>query len=401
MDESGIGWKKTVPFGRRRAVPRVCVVDGKPHIRRFLSETLQELGFVTRECGRLTELAEVLADFQPDLVVLGLLKPESEVTKALQVLLSARFSGRVMLFGGRASTSLMGLQDLGEQVGLAMLPPLGTPFRDNDLHQNLSPFLPIPDSPRFDVDVEEALRNNWLELWYQPRIGLREMMLVGAEALIRMRHPTWGIVPPASFISDADDTNLRALSEFVVERAMADWSFFSTGRTPIDLTIHLPAALLGDSRFMERVWLRLPDHAAFAKLLVEIDSAEARRDHVLVRQAARYLQNYNIGISIDDVMAEASWVDIADFPIAELQIDASFIDGVADDRAKRTACEMALDIAKRLGAKTVAKGLERTADCRVVCQIGLDVGQGFLFAKPMEASRFARTMLRHQAAKPR
>ena len=400
MDEMNFARGNTVQFGRRRAVPRVCVVDAKPHIRRFLSEALQELGFITRDCGRLTELSEALTDFQPDLVVLGLLKPESEVTKALQVLLTAHFTGRVMLFGGRASTALMGLQELGEQVGLGMLPPLGTPFRDSDLHQNLSPFLPIPDSPAFDVDVEEALRNNWLELWYQPKINLREMVLAGAEALVRMRHPTWGIVPPASFIPDADDPNLRALSEFVVERAMSDWTFFSTGRTPIDMTIHLPAALLGDTGFVERMWLRLPDHVAFAKLFVEIDSAEARRDHVLVRRAARHLRNYNVGISIDDVMAEASWVDIADFPIAELQVDADFINGVADDRAKRAACEMALEIAKRLGARTVAKGLERTADCRTVCQLGFEIGQGFLFAKPMEAARFARTMLRHLAAKP-
>jgi EAL domain-containing protein (putative c-di-GMP-specific phosphodiesterase class I) len=226
------------------------------------------------------------------------------------------------------------------------------------------------------------------------------MLLSGAEALIRMRHPTWGIVLPASFIPDADDPNLRALSEFVVERAMADWSFFSAGRTPIDMTIHLPAALLGDSAFIERMWLRLPDQAAFAKLFVEIDSAEARRDHSLVRRAARHLQGHNVGISIDDVMAESSWVDVADFPIAELQVDASFIDGIADDRAKRTACEMALKIGKRLGARTVAKGLERTADCRVVCQLGFEIGQGFLFAKPMEAARFARSMLRHLAAKP-
>ena len=145
MDQQGFTGRNTVQFGRRRAVPRVCVLDAKPHIRRFLADTLQELGFITRECGRLTELSEALADFQPDVVVLGLLKPESEVTRALQVLITARFAGRVMLFGGRASTALMGLQELGEQVGLAMLPPLGTPFRDSDLHENLSPFLPIPD----------------------------------------------------------------------------------------------------------------------------------------------------------------------------------------------------------------------------------------------------------------
>ena len=120
----------------------------------------------------------------------------------------------------------------------------------------------------------------------------------------------------------------------------------------------------------------------------------------LVRAAAKQLEDYNVGISVGDVMAEASWVDVADFPIAELQVDGDFINGCADDRAKRMACEMAVEIAKKLNTRTLAKNIERTADCRVACQMEFDAGQGFLFAKPMEAHRFARTMLRRRSAAP-
>jgi EAL domain-containing protein (putative c-di-GMP-specific phosphodiesterase class I) len=400
MSASGYAQRNTLQFGRRRIAPRVCVVDVKPHIRTFLADALEELGFIARQCGHLKDVAAALSDFDPDLIVLGLLKPESEVTKTLHLLVSSNFSGRVMLFGGRAASSLMALQELGEQTGLAMLPPLGTPFRDSDLHENLSPFLPIPESPSLVVDVDEAMQNGWLEMWYQPKIDLREMMLCGAEALIRMRHPAWGIVPPAAFIPQYGDPNLRVLSEFVVKQVMTDWIFFSKSRAPIDMTIHVPAELLADREFIDRMCLQLPDHAAFARLFVEISSADLRRDHAPIRAAAKRLEDYNVGISIGDVMAEASWVDVADFPIAELQIDGEFINGCADDPAKRTACEMALAIAKKLKAKTLAKNLERTADCRAVCKMGFDAGQGFLFAKPMEAHRFARTMLRHQSAKP-
>ena len=207
MNRSGHEHQNTVPFGKRRIAPRVCVVDAKPHIRRFLADALEELGFVSRPCGRLTEVSAALADFNPDLIVLGLLAPESEVTKTLHLLISAGFKGRVMLFGGRAASSLIALHELGEQIGLAMLPPLATPYRDSDLHENLSPFLPIPESPSLAVDVEEAMRNGWLEMWYQPKINLREMLPCGAEALIRMRHPTWGIVLPAAFIPQHDDPN--------------------------------------------------------------------------------------------------------------------------------------------------------------------------------------------------
>jgi EAL domain-containing protein (putative c-di-GMP-specific phosphodiesterase class I) len=135
---------------------------------------------------------------------------------------------------------------------------------------------------------------------------------------------------------------------------------------------------------------------AFARLFVEISSIDIRRDHALVREAGRRLEQYNIGISVGDVMAEASWVDVADFPIAEFQVDGDFINGCADDPAKRAACERVVEIAKRLQARTLAKNVERTADCRAVCQMNFDAGQGFLFAKPMEAQRFARTMLRRR-----
>jgi EAL domain-containing protein (putative c-di-GMP-specific phosphodiesterase class I) len=380
--------------------PRVCVVDVKPHIRAFLADALEELGFISRPCGRLAEVGAALADFNPDLIVLGLLAPESEATKTLHLLVSGDFRGRVMLFGGRAASSLMALHELGEHVGLAMLPPLGTPYRDSDLRENLAPFLPIPESPSLVVDVDEAMRNGWLEMWYQPKINLREMLPCGAEALIRMRHPTWGIVPPAAFIPQYNDPNLRDLSEFVVKRVMEDWTFFCTGRPPLDMTFHLPAGLLEDRGFIDRMCLQLPHHAAPAKLFVEISSVDIRRDHALVRAAAKQLEDCNVGISVGDVMAEASWVDVADFPIAELQVDGHFINGCADDRTKSTACEMVIEIAKKLNARTLAKNLERTADCRAVCQMDFDAGQGFLFAKPMEVHRFARTVLRRQSAVP-
>ena len=395
---SSLEHRNTLQFGKRHVAPRACVVDVKPHIRTFLADALEELGFIARPCGRLPEVAAELVDFNPNLIVLGQLTPESEASKTLHLLLSAGFKGRVMLFGGRAQSSLLALHELAEQIGLAMLPPLATPYRDSDLRENLSPFLPIPESPSLVVDVEEALRNGWLEMWYQPKIDLREMLPCGAEALVRLRHPTWGIVPPAAFIPQHGDPNLRELSQFVVSQVTRDWTFFSKGRPPLDMTIHLPAALLEDRAFVDWMCLQLPEHIASAKLYIEISSVDVRRDHALVRAAARRLEDFNVGISVGDVMAEASWVDVADFPIAELQVDGEFINGCADDRAKRTACEMAIDIAKKLKARTLAKNLERTADCRAVCQMGFDGGQGFLFAKPMEAHRFVRTMLRRQSA---
>jgi EAL domain-containing protein (putative c-di-GMP-specific phosphodiesterase class I) len=386
--------RKFARFGQRRLAPRVCIVDSKPHIRTFLAEAFEDLGFIAEPCGRAPDVAAALADISPDLVVLGLLAPESDVAKVLHFLASERFAGKVMLFGGRASQVLLALHELGEQAGLAMLPPLRTPFRDSDLAENLKEFLPVPPPPSVAIDVDEALRNGWLEMWYQPRIALRDVSLAGVEALIRMRHPAWGIVLPAAFIPGSGDPRLIAMSEFVIERTFADWSAFVARRGPIGLTIRLPMSALEDPGFIERMCLRLPDHAALAPLTVEIASVEIGRDPDLTRRAAKQLSDFGVGISIDDVMAEASWVDVGGFPIAELQVDRDFIEGCAGDRHKRTACGMALSIAAKLGARTVAKGIESAADFKAVCAMGFDYGQGFLFAKPMDAAKFLRVMLR-------
>ena len=383
---------KPAQFGHRRIVPRVCIVDGKPHIRTFLASAFEELGFIAEECARVSDVAAALVGAPPDLIVLGLLLPESEVTKTLHVLARSRFGGKVMLFGGRGSTVLLALHDLGEQTGLAMLPPLRTPFRDSDLRENVSTFLPIPSSPSVPIDVDQALRNNWLELWYQPKIDLRQMALRGAEALIRMRHPTWGVVPPSSFIPGEADPQLRVLSEFVIGRAMADWTAFIRGGQSIEMTVHLPMSVLEDSGFIDRMCLQIPDPSA--RLTVEITSVDVGRNPVSARRAAKQLASYNVGISIDDVACEASWADIEDFPITELQVDRSFINGCANDPHKRAVCGMILKIAQRLSARANAKGIENSADFQTLCDMGFELGQGFLFAKPMEMQKFARTMMR-------
>jgi EAL domain-containing protein (putative c-di-GMP-specific phosphodiesterase class I) len=393
-----LGVHKPVQFGHRRMAPRVCIVDHKPHIRTFLAEALEDLGFLARQCGRASEVNAELKKGELDLIVLGLLAPESDVTSVLHVSALSGYRGKVMLFGGRASPALLGLHDLGERLGLAMLPPLLTPFRDSELQDNLSAFLPVPPSPSLPIDVEEALANEWLELWYEPKIDLRRMSLRAAHAQVRMRHPAWGVVAPASFIPTDHDPKFRALSEFVVERAMADWVWFARRRTAVELVIPLPMSFFEDLAFVDRLCHRLPGQAAAAKLTVEISSIDVGRDTELVARAARRLAACNVAISIDDVMAETSWVDVGDFPIAELQVDRSFIAGCAGDRQKRAACAKVLKIAERLGARTTAKGLDAPADFRAVCDMGFDFGQGILFGKPMDAQKFARTALRGQPA---
>src|SRR5713101_7796507 len=168
---------KVATFGRRKVAPRVCVADSKQHIRRFLGEALEELGFITCECMQANDLDAVLYNHLPDLIVLGLSAGGVAAGEMLNALAAKAFDGKVLLLGPRDSRVVEAIHEMGEELGVAMLPPLATPFGSEGLRASVAAFMPVeaPLSP--PVDAAEAMREGWLELWYQPKIDTRTLVL--------------------------------------------------------------------------------------------------------------------------------------------------------------------------------------------------------------------------------
>ena len=386
---------KPATFGRRKVAPRVCVVDSKPHIRKFIGEALEELGFITCECTQVGELSAVFNGQPPDIVVVGLSAGGIEAAAMVEALAARAFDGKVLLLGPRASLMVAAIQELGEQLGIAMLPTRATPFDSEGLRNSVTTLLPVEAPPNPVIDAAEALSAGWLELWYQPKFNTRTLQLCGAEALIRVRHPTWGVVPPAYFLPDKGDPYLRVLSDFVIGRAIDDWRNFVTQHQGIEIAINLPIIFFQDPESVASLCRQMPDHPAFEGLIIEIDAADIIRNLDLAKAVARQLRFSNIGISIDNLGSEwPSLVGLHDFPFVEIKVDRQFIAGCADDRLRQTVCRQIFDLADSFGARTVAQGVETRADFFTVREIDFDLVQGFLFAKPMMAQKFALTTLR-------
>jgi EAL domain-containing protein (putative c-di-GMP-specific phosphodiesterase class I) len=312
----------------------------------------------------------------------------------LEQLAELKYDGKVLVFGQRSAPMVTAILGIGEQLGLDMLPLLSTPIRDGDLRERIGALLPSEAPPEPPVDFAEALHSNWLELWYQPKIDVHSLTLSGAEALIRVRHPTWGTVPPAYFIPDSADPHFRALSEFVVAQAIGDWCNFVTEYGHVEIAVNLPLTFFQDPAAIENLGRQLPSHPAFEGLIVEISGSELARHPALARKAARALRLFNIAVSIDDIGEE--WpmlLELDDFPFVEIKVDRNFINGCADDRLKQSTCRRILELAEGFGARTVAKGVETRADFLIARELGFDLIQGFFFAKPMERGKFARRVL--------
>ncbi len=254
--------------------------------------------------------------------------------------------------------------------------------------------LPLKAPPSPPVDVAEALKAGWLELWYQQKIDAHTLAPRGAEALIRLRHPAWGVVPPASFIPDEKDPQFKGLSEFVIGRALEDWHYFVGQHGPVDISINLPIGFLEDSGSVSALCRQIPDHPAFGGLIVEIKSSEIIRNIDLAVDVAKRIRFHNIAISIDDVGADwPSFTELANFPFVEIKVDREFVTGSADNRLKQTVCRSILELADHYGARTVAKGVETRSDLVAAHEMGFDLAQGYLFGKPANAKKFARAAL--------
>jgi EAL domain-containing protein (putative c-di-GMP-specific phosphodiesterase class I) len=386
--------EKPAIFGRRKMVPRAFIADAKRHIRTFLADALDELGFLTFECANVAELGAALTTQDPDLVVLGLSPGGIEAGRILETLASSHFAGKVLPVGPRESILARATGQLGRELGIDVLPTLPTPFGAEGLRDSVAMLLPMEGPPSPAVDVTEALAAGWLELWYQQKIDARTLMPRGIEALVRMRHPAWGVVPPASFISDDNDPTFRSLSDFVVGRALDDWRTFVEQSGPIDISINLPASLLEDRDAVCDLCTRMPVHPAFGGLLIELKCADviARLDAMI--DVARRIRFHNIAIAIDDLGAEwPALMGLPSFPFAEVKVDRQFVTGCAGDRLKQAVCRGVVELADRYGVRTVAKGVETRADFITAREMGFDLVQGFLFGKPMAMKKFSRATL--------
>jgi EAL domain-containing protein (putative c-di-GMP-specific phosphodiesterase class I) len=378
--------------------PIVCVIDRKPHIRRFIREALGELGLGVYDCGAPRDVRNLVTNRPPELLILGRTNPDS-AREILGRMVEAGFQGQVLPLAPRESGVTYDAQELARALNLTVLPPLPTPFSKERLIETIAPL--FPERSASHCDLSEAVREDWLELWYQPKIDPRTLVMRGAEALLRVRHPIWGIVSSTFMIPDDGDPRLLAVSEAVIALALEDWQHFFFERGPVEIAINLPVSFLERPEAIDYLHQMLPRDRAFEGLIVESNGTDIARNLALIRDIAKRLRLHKIALSIDDLGAEwFSFTGLSDFPFVEIKVDRKLILGCAKDRLKQSLCRRILMLANSYGARTVAEGVETWADFLTVREMGFDLAQGFLFAKPMSAQKFSQTPWIHREPSP-
>ena len=382
------------------------VLDDDPKVSAIICRILTSAGMMARRFERQVEFLAELRVSNPKLVVLDLALGESDAIDVIRQLELFEFKGMVLLVSGRHESSLLEVEKIGRSHGLCMLPSLQKPFRLDEFSDRLKALNeaqrsePSKESaptvrPRCTrMDVEEALKRDWLELWYQPKIDLKSLTICGAEALLRARHPVRGVVQPIDFLPPAGDALYQPLSGFVLRRAMQDWTMFADKGLFTRLSVNIPVSILTAPGFVDLVRKAIPSCTKFPGLIIEVTEDESIHDQQSVYEVATQLKLYNLWLSIDDFgTAYASLSRLQDLPFIELKLDRKFVSDCASDRVKHALCQTVVDLARRFGASCCAEGVETPEDARCLINLGFDTAQGFLFAKPMPAKQFHEAMV--------
>ncbi|BAP81940.1 MULTISPECIES: response regulator [Bradyrhizobium] len=138
---SHIGHARAGWFGHRKLTSRACIADSKKHLRTFLAEALEDLGFITSECSQALELETVLDAERPDLLVLSVSVDSIEVSKIPETLVRKDYGGKVLVIGQPDSIIVKAVRQIGDEYGIVILPALSTPFCAGTLRDSLASLL--------------------------------------------------------------------------------------------------------------------------------------------------------------------------------------------------------------------------------------------------------------------
>ena len=240
-----------------------------------------------------------------------------------------------------------------------------------------------------EMDLRVALENDEFFLVYQPTFSLRDMAPTGMEALIRWRSPTRGVVAPDEFIGLLEETGLIVeVGTWVLREACRQCVRWREGGHPIGVAVNVSAHQLDCDGFVTEVVEALRDAKLDAdSLTIEITETALMRD--IERSATRLasIKELGVRIAIDDFgTGYSSMAHLQRFSVDALKIDRSFITQLALNKESETIIRSLVALGKALNIETLAEGIEQEHELNLLQGESCDSGQGFLFARPLDAA---------------
>jgi EAL domain-containing protein (putative c-di-GMP-specific phosphodiesterase class I) len=378
----------------------VCfIVDADDNIRHFLSLVLHGAGLDTEEFADSQSFRAAVARQTPDLVFLNIALESSDAIECVVALGKKNYTGYVQLMSNRGSAVLEHVKSIGQQQRLQMLPSLKKPFETSTVLTILQDLrLGHPPAMATRIELREALRHNWIEFWYQPKIDLRKKQLVGVEAFARARHPQNGVLLPGAFMPGAEEPDLIKLSELALEAGLKANLAFARLGVHLRLAVNIPVQALVKIAIADIVQTYRPQYEKWPGIIIDVPEEQIVTELALASEVAKKLRPLDIYLAVDDFgRGYSSLAQVKELPFAELKLARTFIADCGIDKVNAPLCKTVIDLAHGFGSVAVGVGIEKASEALALVSMGCDYGQGFLLGQPMPEDRFV-SLLRQRAA---
>ena len=247
-----------------------------------------------------------------------------------------------------------------------------------------------------EQDLRRAIRHDQFRLHYQPVVDLAEGRVVGAEALLRWRHPEMGLVPPASFVplleqsSIMDEVGLWVLNSAC--REAHAWN--EHGLDDLKMAVNLSARQFHDPALTAMILRTLDRHGLQPGALeLELTETAAMEDADRTSELFGQLRKLGVSVAIDDFGAGYSSLSyLKNLPFTKLKIDREFVTDVDKRPDSQAICKALVELGRGLGIKVLAEGVETREEVEALRNLGCTMFQGFYFARPMPAEDFRRVV---------
>lgn len=262
----------------------------------------------------------------------------------------------------------------------------------------------LSEQAREHLDLENALRHpailSQLELFYQPKVDLKTLKVVGAEALLRWRHPERGLVSPVDFIPIAEETGLIVgIGRWVLHKAcqqLREWQDIPALRS-LRIAINVSARQLRDPRFVEDIRRTIAETDIDPRALeIEITEGTLMNDTKSAKGLLSELKTLGVWLALDDFGTGYSALGyLRQFPFDTLKVDRSFVSDLLEDDGCAAITSAIVAMANRLRLKVVAEGVENEGQLEALRKLGCDQVQGYFFSKPLPILEFEDWALAH------
>ncbi len=258
---------------------------------------------------------------------------------------------------------------------------------DSSMHERVAQKLAL------EADLRRAIAEGQLSVQFQPLYDLQPFRLSGFEALTRWVHPQHGPVNPAVFIALAEESGqIEALTDLVMDNAiahLAHWRRTLPAAAGLCMHVNISSRDLGRADLVPMVDAVLARHQVDAgALTLEITETTLMGRLDLALATMGLLRQTGVRFSIDDFgTGYSSLAYLSTLPIDSLKIDRSFVIGLHDSPQNVEIVRAVLMLAKSLGRRVIAEGIETQAQLQTLRELGVDVGQGYLLARPLHAAQ--------------